>query len=76
MEHKMENQRLIDQIEAAIIHSLPRYTKTNDNGTVTEEYFEAISVDGVVYTYGIEWTGRNDGEDGGVWSAPYNIQKE
>ena len=28
------------------------------------------------YTYSMDWTGYDDGEDGGEWSFPYDIERE
>ena len=69
-------KKVYDEIEAAIIYTKPFSTTENENGTVTHSYRESIIVDDKKYTYWIDWSGCDDGEDGGNWSEPYNILED
>ena len=74
------DKKLLKKIKKIIdgepVYSEPRYIHENEDGTITQEYFESITIDGVQYTYYIDWTGVDDGEDGGAWSEPYYIEED
>ena len=52
-----------------------KFIEEFDDGRVKKVYDdETVEVDGVEYSYSIDWTGLENSDDEGRWSEPYNIE--
>lgn len=63
-------------IDNKTIESEPIQKIKINNKKIKCIYREVVYYDGNPYIYYIDWVGIEDGEDGGRWSEPYDIEED